>query len=189
MAGDLFRRWRRDRRGVSAVEFAFIAPVLILAYFGVAELCGALLSQRKASHVASEVGDLVAQCQYVAPGDFTSTGFWAVGGDVIYPLSTTTLAMRVSSITANAADNVFTVAWSYDNGGALTAYTAGQTLTNPNFANLIPANGSVIMSDSQYVYNSPVNIVVKNALTFNSTFYLAPRQVTSIPTGTSACIS
>ena len=30
----LLRRLLRDRRGVSAVEFALIAPVMIMIYFG-----------------------------------------------------------------------------------------------------------------------------------------------------------
>jgi hypothetical protein len=38
---------------------------------------------------------------------------------------------------------------------------------------LVPANGSVIMPEMQYTYNSPVNVVVKNALTFNNTFPVA----------------
>ena len=45
----------RDRRGVSAIEFAFIAPVLIMIYFSVAELCEAMLAQRKVAHAASAV--------------------------------------------------------------------------------------------------------------------------------------
>jgi Flp pilus assembly protein TadG len=175
----MFRRWRGDARGVSAIEFAFIAPILILCYFGVAELCGAMLAQRKASHVASEVGDLVAQCQTVAASDFsssTSTNFWAV------------LGMRITSITANAADTAFTVNWSYDNGGALTAYPTNTAMTDAALPGLIPANGSAIMSETQYTYASPVNIVVKNALTFNGKFYLAPRQVSVISPG-AACTS
>lgn len=188
MALSFLSRWGRDRRGVSAIEFAFIAPILILLYFGVAELCGAMLAQRKAGHVASELGDLVAQCQQVAASDFSTTGYWAVGNAVLYPLNTSPLSMRVTSITANSTDTVFTVAWSYDNGGALTAYSTGTTLTNSAFASLIPANGSIIMSETQYTYTSPVAIVVKTAIPFSSTFYLAPRQVTQIPLGT-ACLS
>ena len=34
----LLTRLRGDRRGVSAVEFALIAPVIIVFYFGLAEL-------------------------------------------------------------------------------------------------------------------------------------------------------
>ncbi|MDR3512165.1 MAG: pilus assembly protein [Caulobacteraceae bacterium] len=182
-------RWRRDRRGVSAVEFAFIAPILILCYFGVAELCGAMLAQRKAGHVASEIGDLVAQCQSVALSDFSSTGFWAVGSAVMYPLDTSPLSMRVTSISADSTGKVFTVAWSYDNSGALTKYATGTVLTNAALTGLVPANGSVIMSETRYVYTSPVAIVVKTALPFNSVFYLSPRQMTSIPPNSTACIS
>jgi Flp pilus assembly protein TadG len=189
MALRFLRRWGRDRDGVSAVEFAFIAPILILLYFGVAELCGAMLAQRKAGHVASEVGDLVAQCQSVAASDFSSTGYWAVGSAVIYPLSTTPLSMRVTSITANSTDTTFTVGWSKDNGGALTAYAPGTVLTNSVFTGLIPANGSIIMSETQYTYTSPVGIVIKTAIPFYSVFYLAPRQVSQIPLGSTACIS
>jgi Flp pilus assembly protein TadG len=181
----LLRRLRGDRRGVSAIEFAFIAPILILCYFGVAELCGALLAERKAGHVASEVGDLVAQCQSVSAADFTND-FWPVGAAVLSPLNTSSLAMRITSIQADSTDTIFTVGpLSYDNGGTLTAYAPGTVLTLPALTGLIPANGSIIMSETQYTYTSPVSIVVKNALTFNSTFFLAPRQVTVIPVSTS----
>jgi Flp pilus assembly protein TadG len=182
-------RWRRDRRGVSAVEFAFIAPILILCYFGVAELCGAMLAQRKAGHVASEVGDLVAQCQTVASSDFSSTGFWAVGAAVMYPLNTTPLAMRITSITADSTGKIFTVGWSKDNGGGLPAYSLGTTLTNSALTGLIPASGSIIMSETKYTYTSPVAVIVKTSIPFSSTFYLSPRQTTTIPMGSTACMT
>ncbi len=47
-----FGKFRRDQRGVSAVEFAFIAPVLILFYFGLAEYTQALMAQRKTINTA-----------------------------------------------------------------------------------------------------------------------------------------
>jgi len=171
-------RWRRDRRGVSAVEFAFIAPVLIVAYFGVAELCGAMLAQRKAGHVASEIGDLVTQYQTVHDSDITD--FWAVGSAVMSPLSTSTLKMRITSIQADSTDTVFTVGWSDDNGAGLTKYAPNTVMPSGPLTALIPANGSIIMSETQYTYTSPVSIIVKNALTFNTKFYLSPRQTTLI---------
>ena len=51
----------RDRRGVSAVEFALIAPVLVIFYCGLAELTQAMMAQRRLSNIASSIGDLVAQ--------------------------------------------------------------------------------------------------------------------------------
>jgi Flp pilus assembly protein TadG len=46
MTRRLSRFWR-DRRGVSAVEFALIAPVLMIFYFGMAELTEAMMAQRR----------------------------------------------------------------------------------------------------------------------------------------------
>jgi Flp pilus assembly protein TadG len=39
----------RDRRGVSAVEFALIAPVLVIFYCGLAELTQAMMAQRRSA--------------------------------------------------------------------------------------------------------------------------------------------
>jgi len=180
-------RWRRDNRGVSAVEFAFIAPILVLAYFGVAELCGAMLQQRKAVHVASEIGDLFAQCQTYADSDFAN--FWSIGTTIMYPLDTSTLSMRLTLIQADSTGTVFSVPTdgSHVSGTGFTALPAG-TYTDASLVGIVPASGQVVMSETKSTYNSPVSIVVKNALTFTSKFYLTPRQVTTIPLGT-ACTS
>jgi Flp pilus assembly protein TadG len=175
----LLGRWRRDRRGVSAVEFAFIAPVLILCYFGVAELCGALLAQRKAGHAASEIGDLLAQKQTVsvANGDFTS--LFSVGGAVMYPLSAANLKIRLTDIyvDASGADRV---RWSEDNGAGLTAYAKNTDLTASVPAGMLSAGATVVKAETVFTYTSPVAIIIKAAIPFNSAFYLAPRQVAEI---------
>ena len=51
------RGFWRDPRGVSAVEFALIAPLLILMYCGMAELSLAMMAQRRLSNIASAIGD------------------------------------------------------------------------------------------------------------------------------------
>ena len=47
-----FRRFGRDRRGVSAVEFAFMAPVMIGLYLGCAEISDGVAADRKVSLTA-----------------------------------------------------------------------------------------------------------------------------------------
>lgn len=56
-----FFRLAHDRRGVAAIEFAFIAPVLLILYFITMEVSQGIESNKKAARVASMVGDLVAQ--------------------------------------------------------------------------------------------------------------------------------
>ena len=108
----LIRRLFRARDGVAAVEFAFIAPVLILAYCGIAELCGAMLAERKAYHAASAIGDLVAQSAAPTPSNITDIFTVATQDDIMAPYSATGMNMRVSSVVMNAADTQATVGWS-----------------------------------------------------------------------------
>ena len=89
-------RFRRDQRGVAAVEFALIAPVLIAMYFGLAEYCQAMMADRKATHVASSIGDLVAQSDQVTAADLAD--IFAIGKPLIAPFPTTDLKIRVASV-------------------------------------------------------------------------------------------
>jgi len=165
----LFKRLGRDRRGVSAVEFALIAPAMIAFYFGLAEITQALLAERRAGHAASAIGDLVAQSSSISNTDITD--IFQIATTIMQPYPTNTLKMRVTSVKANAA-GATTVAWS--NGSGMTPYGTGAALTVP--AGVIAANQSVIMSEVTYDYDSPVNFFMPNAVTFSRKFYLRPRR-------------
>ena len=173
------RRLRRDRDGLAAVEFAFVAPILILAYFGVAELCGALLDQRKTSHVASAIGDLTAQ--YSAPTSTDISNFFAAGQIIMSPSPTTTLQMRISAVQENAAGTAATVIWSC----ATSNWTKIPVSTPETLqTNLIAGGQSVIMSEAQYTYTSPVSYMLPSAFNYSYVFYLRPRIVDPIPAPT-----
>jgi hypothetical protein len=51
----------RDRRGVAAVEFALILPVMIAFYFGLTELSLALQADRKVRYTSATIADLVSR--------------------------------------------------------------------------------------------------------------------------------
>ena len=121
----LFARFGVDRRGVSALEFALIAPILILTYFGVGELCEAMMAQRRTAHAASAIGDLTAQASSVATSDVSD--IFAAATDILTPFPTTPLKMRLTSVTGNASA-VPKVDWSCTQGG-MTKNTPGTTYT------------------------------------------------------------
>ena len=113
----LFHRLARDRRGVSAIEFAFIAPIMIACYFAVAELSGAMLAERKASLIASEVGDLVAQAATISASDQTDI-FYSRQPPSPHAL-TAAFNMRVTEIGAESSTGkIFTIAWTQFAGNA-----------------------------------------------------------------------
>jgi Flp pilus assembly protein TadG len=174
--GEVWRRLRGDRRGVSAVEFALIAPALIACYFGLAEMCGALLAERKASHIAFSIGDLVAQTTTIHDSDLTD--IWTVSNTLMTPLPTTTLKMRVTSIVADASGRT-TIAWTNSSPGS--TWTGANATPNPAVpSGIVAANGSVILSEASYTYTSPVSDFIPVPMNFYEKFYLAPRESTSV---------
>ena len=54
-AGYTVEGFARDARGVAAVEFAFIAPIMILLFVGTIELSAGISTDRKISRVASAI--------------------------------------------------------------------------------------------------------------------------------------
>lgn len=170
--GGLFRRFARDRSGVSAVEFALLAPVLVLVYFGLAEFCQAYMAQRRMSHSISQVADIVAQYQTVDADLIDDT--FALGGLVLAPFPDSALKLRVTAIT-RGADGVARVAWSRGKGMARRSGTVSVP------AGLIENGEGIIMSEGSYDYVSPLGQVLPGTRTFTHTFWLRPRLVNTIP--------
>lgn len=168
-----FRRLAGDERGVSAVEFALLAPLLIAFYFGLAEFCQGFMAQKRMGHVASMVADIVAQEQTVSTTSLS--GVFDIGVLIMKPFSATPLTMRVSSVTRT--NNVAKVDWSYGRG--VVAKKPGDVVTLP--ADLIVNGQSIIMSEATYDYASPVDYLMPGTTKFSHTYYLRPRTVDKVP--------
>jgi len=52
---------RRDNKGVAAIEFAFVAPIMIAFYFGMTEVAMAIMADRNVSHATAVTADLATQ--------------------------------------------------------------------------------------------------------------------------------
>jgi Flp pilus assembly protein TadG len=167
MTARLFSRLARDQRGVSAVEFALLAPVLIAFYFGMTEFCQGYMAQKRMGHVSAMVADLVSQEDIV--NTTTLDDIFDIGGLIMKPFSTTPLKQRVSSVTRTAG--VAKVDWS--RGDGLTSRPVGSTVTLP--ADLIVDGQSIIMSEATYDYDSPVDYLMPAVTKFSHTYYLRPR--------------
>ncbi len=160
----------RDRRGVSAVEFALIAPVLLIFYFGMAELTEAMMAQRRLSHLTSAIGDVVARGQKLT--DAGRDDIFAAGQVMMSPFPTSTLRMCIVSV-ASDDKGKDTVVWSEKSNGPANCPSAGAVVDLP--VAVLPASQSVIMSKASYEYSSIFKIVMPTPITFRRTFYLRPR--------------
>ncbi len=169
MRRGLFARLRSDERGVSAVEFAMLAPVLIAFYFGMAEFCQGFMAQKRMGHASAMVADLVAQEETVATANLDD--IFDIGGLMMEPFATAGLKQRVSSVTRTSG--VARVDWS--RGDGMAARVVNSTITLPT--DLIANGESVIVSEATYDYDSPVDYFMPGITRFSHIYYLRPRTV------------
>lgn len=176
------RSFRNDRQGAAAVEFALLLPVFLVLYICVIEFAQGFMVQRRASHSASMMADIVAQSATVTPTQLDE--FFAVGGLIMLPYSKTPLEGRVTSIVRNdKGEN--RVAWSYANQMQKMPYN--ELIVNVPAGLLENEGDSVIFAETVYKYDSPFDIAVpgfpdflSGVTTFRRHFYLKPREVASV---------
>lgn len=169
MKRSLIRRWTGDERGVSAIEFAMIAPVLIAFYMGMTEFCQGFMAQKRMGHVSAAVADLIAQEETVPAA--TIDDIFDIGGLIMKPFPTTTLHQRVSSVTRTGGVDM--VDWS--RGDGMEARAEGSTMTLP--ADLVEEGQSVIVAEVTYDYDSAADYLMPGLTRFAHTYYLRPRTV------------
>jgi Flp pilus assembly protein TadG len=177
-------RFLRDPRGVSAVEFAFVFPVMVLLYLGGTAMTQGVVLKRKTTLVTRTVGDLVSQ--YTQIVDTDKTAIFSAATAVIQPYASGQLSVIVSSVVIDANGNA-TIAWS-DSTSTTTPHTVNAPVTLPtgiaptdSNGNFI-ANATVIWAEGQYAYTLPVGsgVLGITSMTLSEQFYLRPRRVSAI---------
>lgn len=168
-ARTFLRRLMRDTRGVSAVEFAFLAPTIIFMYMGMVEFCQGYMAQKRAAHVASMVGDLTAQNTTLEIDQLAN--IFAIGKKIIRPFDEKRLDQRITSVVRNG--NAVTVVWSQASG-ELSPLQKDAPYELPTL-NLVPDTQGLIIAESEYKFASPINFMLPQPITFRHVSYLRPR--------------
>jgi len=116
------------RSGASAIEFAFLAPVLIALYIGSFEITEAYNSAGKVLKAAGAVADIVARQSSVDKA-FLSEMVDAAEA-TIAPDHTDGLTLKITGVTIDSAGNA-KVLWSWDDAGTVP-YVKGSAVTVPD---------------------------------------------------------
>ena len=167
------RRLLRDERGVSAVEFAMLLPLMITLYLGGVEVSQGIAVDRKVTLVARSLGDLVAQSTTVTNSDMTN--ILSASTAVVQPFPDATLKVTVSSVAIDA-QSVAKVVWSDTKNG--TARAIGTTVTLPTALNV--ASTSLIWAEAQYAYTPTIGYVITGTMTLKDQIYMRPRLSDSV---------
>lgn len=166
-----FRRFAKDARGISAVEFALILPVMLTIYLGGNELSHALTIARKVTHVTSSLGDLVTQSKALNDADMVKIFDAAMAIMTPYPTTADLFRVKVSGIRIDAAGNAF-VDWSR----ALqdTPLTKDAPVNGLPAGVLVP-NTHIVTAEVHYSYKPMIGYTLTGTFDLKDQFYLRPR--------------
>lgn len=170
----MLKRFFCDARGVSAVEFALIAPLLILFYFATVQLDSALAVQRRVATVAGTVADLVAQDEGVLTND-ELTAIYDSARAIMAPYAANTMRLRVSSVRIGDRNRP-RVVWSVNDNWS--SHGTGDEVAGA--ASLVSGTSTVIVAEAEYTYNAPLADIIDRPLVMRQTFYMRPRRVATI---------
>jgi Flp pilus assembly protein TadG len=160
------RRFARDRRGVSAVEFALCAPLMIGLYFGVVEVSDGVSADRKVSLTTATLANLAAQVTTISSSDMTN--ILDASSAVIAPYDKSKLKVTITCISINAS-KVATVKWSVTRNG--TAKSGTVTLPTA----LAVASTQVILAEASYAYTPIVGYNISGTINLSDQMYMSPR--------------
>jgi len=171
-------RFARDRRGVSAVEFALVAPMMIALYFGCVEVSDGVAVDRKVSLTSASLANLVAQSTALSSTDMSNVLDAATA--IIQPYSSSNLKMTVSCLSIDASKNVTTKWQATRNGGT------GMSISVPTDLKL--ANTQLILAQVSYAYKPIVGFNITGTLTLSDQMFMMPRiSAPTYPTSSTKC--
>jgi Flp pilus assembly protein TadG len=103
------RRFVEDRRGVGAIEFAIVAPLMIMTYIGAFEISVAVSLSRKVNRASSTVSDLLTRSK--TTNTTTLASMKDVTRNIIAPFPQDYYTLKITGIAVDADGNA-TIAWS-----------------------------------------------------------------------------
>jgi Flp pilus assembly protein TadG len=175
----LDRRVRRnfisDQRGMSAVEFALILPIMVLVYLGGFQLTQALSVNRLVALTASTVTNVVSQYTTISASQ-QMPDILNASVQVLSPWSSSNATVVVSGISISSS-GVATVAWSKALPAG-SARTVGAIVTLP--AALDTPGGFVVFGETTYAYTPMLDYIHMGTINLYSFDYMLPRASTTI---------
>ena len=171
----LTRRYKSDHQGVAAIEFVFVAPVMIFMYFGLAEISSAIIADRQISHATNVAGDLATQVATIDAAQMSEimTATTLVMG--IPSNKILDVKLEIASFSRNAAGDII----------PLGKATLGDPFTAAYNANdlddlILGQNSGVVVARVEYDYEPLKLRYFDSNFTLSETFLLKPRTAANV---------
>lgn len=174
---DKIRAFASAERGVAAVEFAMVVPVLLAIYIGCTEAGGLLITDRKVQSVAGSVGDLVSRSNKFLAEDQLED-FFLAATRIMSPYSTTDLSQTVTAISVSEEGEAI-VAWSLEYVGETVQisdrYPADSEYLLPAEMIEIARGQTVIAAEADYVYRPLLGLFFDQSIDLHRSNLFLPR--------------
>jgi Flp pilus assembly protein TadG len=176
---DMWLRVRRssqdligDCRGLAAVEFAMIVPLMLVLFFGTNEFATGVAIDRKVTLMARTLSDLTSQ--NVSVTDTQLTNFFNASAAIMTPYSATPVKSTITELYVDPSTLAARVQWSKGS----SPRTVGTTVAIPTA--LQAAGTYLIYSEVSYAYAPVVGYVLKSSITLSDFTFTRPRQSTCV---------
>lgn len=185
------RRFAHDRRGVAALEFALIVPLLLMLYFVTMEIAQAIEVNKKVGRIGSMVADLVTQQQTMSKAELEA--IMRIGEATLQPYNRSQPNIQITAIeVTDEATPRIQVVWSRKlvDGAFSAGPAAGTPVTIPPALRI---RGSfLIYAESTLAYEPVITWTASakttlglagafDGIAMKEAYYLRPRMSMKIP--------
>jgi Flp pilus assembly protein TadG len=171
--GRRIRSFRKEKRGVAALEFALIAPFMIALWLGSAELSQGFTIDRKVSQASSVLADLVTQQSNITGAEMND--FMDATMAIMMPYNVNNLSIEIAGVSIDN-DGATRVEWSETRNGSAAAvggqYAVPQALALPN--------SFLVVAQLSYEHTPATAHVISGSITLSDSFFLRPRRLDAI---------
>jgi Flp pilus assembly protein TadG len=183
-----FKRFATDVRGVAAVEFACIAPIILLMLIGTLEASRALAVDRRYNLATSMVADLVGRETKLTANDVNA--IYNIVAQVMSPFDASTLKISLIPVKASSTDASNTKV--YAATGNRPSYHGGvqpsKCASFPLTTGLVAKGASVIVIKTSYDYTPALVGYLWGSSTWTEQAIVSPRN-SCVDFDTNNCVS
>jgi len=153
-----FARFSRDERGVAAVEFALVLPIMAIILLGCFEVPRFVMIYQKIARASAGVADLVAQADDPITAD-QLTDVYSAAQMMMQPYDLKTNGKVIISSINNVNGSGVTMTWQRSSGSASATSRLGAQGSNPSSklpTGLSPASNQEVLAAEVYFNYTPI---------------------------------
>ena len=177
-----WRRLRRDKRGVAAVEFALVVPVVIVVYALGFEMAQASTVYRKLTDTTVQLANVTSQYTTLADADLNN--IFGASSQIMSPYATAPLTIVLSEVQTDASNNA-TVWWSVPYPSTVTPLAKNSSVTMP--AGMSSPNSYYILVQTTYAYTPTIGGAFMSGLPMANQVFMIPRASSKLPCTSARC--